>query len=349
MPSELDQYDYELPRELVAQRPLARRADARLMVVDRRTGEIEHRHVRDLPQILQAGDRLVLNDTRVVPAALAGYRTRTGGKWQGLFLSQTEQEHWRILGKTRGRLEAGETVTLLDRTARDSARLRLIERQPGGVWLAHPEPEREAIELLEQVGRVPLPHYIRGGEMVASDLVTYQTVFAREPGAVAAPTAGLHFTDALLHELENTGIGCTRVTLHVGMGTFRPITAESLDEHQMHSEWARLTPEAAAELRACRARGGRIIAVGTTSVRTLESAARDGEIQPWSGETELFIRPPYTFRAVDVLLTNFHLPRTTLLVLVSTFAGRELVLRAYAEAIEQQYRFYSYGDAMLIL
>lgn len=349
MPSELDQYDYELPRELIAQQPLARRADARLLVADRQSGAIEHRHVRDLPEILRAGDRLVLNDTRVIPASLVGYRSETGGRWQGLFLERTDAGHWRVLGKTRGKLRAGETITLLDREARDAARLRLIEKLPEGAWLAHIEPEQDALALLERVGRVPLPHYIRGGAARAGDQQTYQTVFAREPGAVAAPTAGLHFTENLLNQLEQKGITNTRLTLHVGLGTFRPITADSLDAHAMHREWARITPQAVAELKQCRERGGRIVAVGTTSVRTLETAARGGELAPFSGETDLFIRPPYQFRAVDALLTNFHLPRTTLLVLVYTFGGADLIRRAYQEAVEQEYRFYSYGDAMLIL
>lgn len=349
MASELDQYDYDLPRELIAQQPLARRSDARLLVVDRQSEVIEHYHVRDLPEILKQGDRLVLNNTRVIPASLAGYRTNTGGRWQGLFLSLNEEGHWRILCKTRGRLSAGETVMLIDRTLRDVAQLRLIEKLPGGAWLAHPEPHQEALELLEQVGRVPLPHYIHGGEMRDSDRQTYQTVFAQEPGAVAAPTAGLHFTEALLKQLEQQGIGRTRVTLHVGLGTFRPITADTLSEHVMHSEWAAITPEAVSELQQTRATGGRIVAVGTTTVRTLESASQSGQLEPWTGETNLFIRPPYQFRSVDMLLTNFHLPRSTLLVLVYTFGGRELIRRAYEEAIANEYRFYSYGDAMLIL
>ena len=347
--SELSQYDYSLPPELIAQQPLARRSDARLLVVDRSAQTLEHRHVRDLPEILRGGDRLVLNNTRVIPAALAGYRTETGGRWQGLFLALDEAGHWRLLCKTRGRLRAGEQITLVDRAMHDAARLRLIEKLPGGAWLAHPEPHHEPLELLDRVGRVPLPHYIRGGVMRDSDRATYQTIFAQEPGAVAAPTAGLHFTPALLDQLAEAGIGRTEVTLHVGVGTFRPITAGSLDEHVMHREFAQISDAAAAELNDCRASGGRIVAVGTTSVRTLESAARDGALRGWSGETDLFIRPPYAFKAVDALLTNFHLPRSTLLVLVSTFAGIDLTRRAYAAAIEQQYRFYSYGDAMLIV
>ena len=349
MTSPLDQYDYTLPRELIAQEPLHCRSDARLMLVDRSTSSVSHHYVRDLPDLLRRGDHLVLNDTRVVAASLIGYRTETGGRWQGLFLSATPEGHWRILGKARGKIQAGETITLIDRDARDNFRLRLIEKEDGGVWLAHPEPEEEVFTLLDRVGRVPLPPYIRGGHMIDSDLENYQTVYARQPGAVAAPTAGLHFTEQLLAKIVDRGIEATRATLHVGLGTFKPITADSLDEHAMHSEWAQLTASSVARILTSRADGGRTVAVGTTVVRTLETAGQSGRLAPWEGLTDLFIRPPYEFRMVDVLLTNFHLPRTTLLVLVRTFGGDELIRRAYAEAISEQYRFYSYGDAMLIV
>jgi S-adenosylmethionine:tRNA ribosyltransferase-isomerase len=211
------------------------------------------------------------------------------------------------------------------------------------------ETDEPVFSLLDRLGRVPLPPYIRQGEMMPADRQRYQTVFAREPGAVAAPTAGLHFTADLLRRLEADGIGHCFVTLHVGLDTFRPVTAERLADHKMHSEWGQLEAATVERIGECHKRGGRVIAVGTTSVRVLESAAAGTLMQPWSGWTELFIRPPYTFRAVDALLTNFHLPRTTLLVLVRTFGGDELVLRAYEEAIRQEYRFYSYGDAMLVL
>jgi S-adenosylmethionine:tRNA ribosyltransferase-isomerase len=349
MAAELDQYEYELPRELIAQQPVARRDDARLLVVDRGEPSLRHAHVRDLPEILRRGDRLALNNTRVTPAALVGRRTATGGAWQGLFLSASPEGFWRLLGKTRGRLVAGESITLVEREGADATQLRLLEKWDGGQWLARPEPLEDAMSLLDRVGRIPLPHYIRGGQMMPEDVERYQTVFATEPGAVAAPTAGLHFTNSLLERLGAAGVRQTRLTLHVGIGTFRPITAETLSEHDMHSEWACLDDRAAEELRAAREAGGRIVAVGTTAVRTLESAAAGGELAPYSDETDLFIRPPYEFRATDALLTNFHLPRTTLLVLVYTFGGRDLVRRAYAEAIAEQYRFYSYGDAMLIV
>jgi S-adenosylmethionine:tRNA ribosyltransferase-isomerase len=353
-------FDYEIPRQLVAQEPLRHRADARLMVVDRARDEIEHHHIRDLSYLLPSGDRLVLNDTKVIPAQLAGHRVTTNGRWQGLFLQATPDKHWRILCKSRGKLSAGEAIILIDNEGRSGLKLWLIEALPGGEWLAHPETDESTEVVLARIGRVPLPPYIRGGKMVDADVVNYQTVFARVPGAVAAPTAGLHFTKELLRSLVERGVACSTITLHVGLGTFRPISSESIEQHQMHREWGELSPATATELNATHAAGGRIIAVGTTVARVLETATLGEEhaktsqssrakIPAWTGETELFIRPPFEFRAVDVLLTNFHFPRTTLLVLVQTFGGRELIQRAYQEAIREEYRFFSYGDGMLII
>ncbi len=347
--SELDSYDYEFPRELIAQEPLANRADARLLVVNRTGGSIEHRYIRDLPQILRSGDFLILNDTRVIPARLVGYRTATGGHWEGLFLRSDGNGLWRLLARSRGKMAIGETITLVNAAGQEDVRLRLVERLDGGVWLMHAETDEPALALLDRLGRVPLPPYIRGGEMLPADRERYQTVFARELGAVAAPTAGLHFTADLLRRLEAAGIGHAFVTLHVGLDTFRPVTAERLADHAMHTEWGQLGAPAIERIEACRRGGGRVVAVGTTAVRVLESVAAGGTIRPWSGWTNLFIRPPHQFRAVDALLTNFHLPRTTLLVLVRAFGGDELIRRAYEEAIRQHYRFYSYGDAMLVV
>jgi S-adenosylmethionine:tRNA ribosyltransferase-isomerase len=347
--SEASPYDYELPRDLIAQQPLARRADARLLVIDRARKSLAHHHVRDLPELLRPEDCLVINDTRVVPARLVGQRTLTSGRWEGLFISFEPEGHWRLLAKTRGKIGPGETVTLTNRHGREDVRLRMIEKQPGGVWLAHPETDEPALELLERVGRVPLPHYIRGGEMLEEDRQRYQSVYARNPGAVAAPTAGLHFTNEVLTHLVDRGVTICRVTLHVGLGTFRPIAVEQLSEHPMHTEQGWIDQATVDQVLRCRERGGRVVAVGTTSVRVLETAAHEGQLQAWSGNTNLFIRPPYKFQIVDSLLTNFHLPRTTLLVLVRTFGGDELIVRAYQEAIAQEYRFYSYGDAMLIV
>jgi S-adenosylmethionine:tRNA ribosyltransferase-isomerase len=347
--SKLQWFDYVLPPHRIAQQPTAKRTDARLLVVHRSRGEIEHWHVRDLPELLRAGDALVVNNTRVVPARVLGYRVATGGRWEGLFLSATADGGWRLVCKTRGKLRAPEAVRLITPEAGDDVKLWLLEQEADGVWLARTESGEPPFSVLARIGRVPLPPYIRKGEMVESDRANYQTVFATVPGAAAAPTAGLHFTPELLRKLADAGVQRHDVTLHVGLDTFRPITAETPNQHKMHSEWGAIDDQTAAALRACRAAGGRIVAVGTTSVRVLETAAREGEPREWSGNTDLFIRPGYQFRAVDALVTNFHLPRTTLLLLVSAFAGEELLRRAYEEAIREEYRFYSYGDAMLIL
>ena len=346
---ETARYDYELPRHLIAQSPAPRRVDARLLVVDRSRNSLDHKHIRDLPDLLGPNDCLVLNDTRVVPARLVGRRIRTGGHWEGLFLEADPDGPWRLMCKTRGKLVPGETIILIDDAGRDDSTLELGRKLPDGTWIARPRPaEEEPFALLDRVGRVPLPPYIRKGEMVESDRENYQTVYAQRPGAVAAPTAGLHFTEALLGRLEELGVTLCRLTLHVGPGTFRPIAADSLAGHQMHSEWGQIDRQSVEKIAECRQRGGRAIAVGTTSVRLLEGAAAGGTLEPFSGRTDLFIRPPYEFRTVDALLTNFHLPRTTLLVLVHTFGGSDLIERAYQQAIRQEYRFYSYGDAMLI-
>jgi S-adenosylmethionine:tRNA ribosyltransferase-isomerase len=349
MMAELDDYDYALPRHLIAQHPLSHRADARLLVVDRAANSLAHKHIRDLPEVLRPDDCLVLNDTRVIPARLVGFRTQTGGRWEGLFLEAEQKGLWRVMGKTRGKLVPGETVTLVNAQGREDVLLRLGTQEAEGVWIVRPESDEEPLSLLERVGRVPLPPYIRRGEMVAGDRQSYQTVFAQNPGSVAAPTAGLHFTAGLLGLLQEQGIAVCTLTLHVGPGTFRPIEVDRLADHRMHAEWGELGPEAIGRIAECRRRGGRVVAVGSTSVWLLETAARDGTLKPFTGNTDLFIRPPYRFRAVDALLTNFHLPRTTLLVLVRAFGGDELVGRAYEEAIREEYRFYSYGDAMLIV
>lgn len=345
----LSDYDYELPKELIAQSPATTRTDARLLVVDRGERSIEHRHIRDLPDILREGDCLVINDTRVVPARLVGRRRETGGHWEGLFLEKSPDGLWRVMCKTRGKLRPGDTITLINAAGDDDVHLELGVKEADGTWIARPMAAEDAFALLERVGRVPLPPYIRKGEMEPSDEVHYQTVYAQVPGAVAAPTAGLHFTGKLLDRLADQGVSICRLTLHVGPGTFKPISVENLAEHQMHSEWGSIKQETVDQIKKCRQQGGRVVAVGTTSVRVLETASATGELKPFSGHTDLFIRPPYEFHTVDALLTNFHLPRTTLLVLVRTFGGDALMRAAYDEAIRECYRFYSYGDAMLIL
>lgn len=342
-------YDFDLPKELIAQEPLPNREDARLLTIDRQSSVIDHHHVRDLDQLLQPGDCLVLNNTKVIPAKLVGYRTKTRGRWQGLFLEADADGNWRMLCKTRGRVEPGETVTLQDRGGVERMTLTLLVRLDDGSWVARPDMNGSFEELLELVGRVPLPNYIRGGNMVDADQKSYQTIYAKQPGAVAAPTAGLHLTKGLISRLIDRGVNIAQVTLHVGIGTFRPVTADDLNEHVMHFERGSIDEKSVNQILATKANGGRAIAVGTTSVRVLETAAADGTLKPWSGETDLFIKPPYQFKAVDGLITNFHLPRSTLLVLIRTFGGDELMKRAYEAAVEERYRFFSYGDAMLIL
>jgi len=346
--TDIGQYDYHLPRELIAQVPRQHRSDARLMLIDRGSGSIDHRHVRDLPSQLRPGDCLVLNNSRVIPAKLVGYRTNTGGKWQGLFLEADRQGSWRVMSRTRGKLEAGETITLVNRGKQPVVTLRLATKLADGCWAARPESELPTMEILQQAGRVPLPPYIRGGEMRDDDRRSYQTVYARQDGSIAAPTAGLHFTNDLLKEIRQKNVRIVEVTLHVGTGTFRPMATQQIEDHAMHAEWGCIDREQVDELKAVRRSGGRIIAVGTTSVRLLETASKGGELSPWEGPTDLFIRPPYKFHSVDALMTNFHLPKSTLLVLVRTFGGQDLLKRAYEEAIDDAYRFFSYGDAMLI-
>ena len=349
---DLGTYSYELPEELIAQEPPEQRDGAKLLVLDRAKQTIAHRAICDLPDLLRSGDRLVLNDTRVVPARIIGQRTATGGKWEGLFLRRGEGRAWQFISQTRGRLLPGESVTLTSIHHPESTpplEMKLVERDSDGVWTAQPDSEDEAFDLLQRYGTVPLPPYMQRKVASDSDWNRYQTTFAATPGSVAAPTAGLHFTPELLAECGSRGIDQSRVTLHVGMGTFRPISVEQLSKHDMHSEWCTLSDDSAQQLRYTRDRGGRIVSVGTTSVRTLETAAQTGNIEPWAGETNLFIRPPYEFQAIDCLLTNFHLPKSTLLVLVCALAGTEFTKEAYRIAVEHRYRFFSYGDAMLIL
>lgn len=347
----LADYDFDLPPELIAQQPLPHRADSRMLVVNRQSNEWEHAHTRDLHIWLRPGDCLVLNNSRVIPARLVGVREKTGGTWEGLFLRAEPGGDWTILCKTRGKLQPGETI-LVKGPMEGTLRLILLDKNEQGEWLVRSEVAGDFLAQLENIGRVPLPPYIRRGEMTPEDIARYQTVYASTPGSVAAPTAGLHLTEKLLDRVRERGVTIAHVTLHVGLGTFRPMSGDSLDDHVMHSERYSLSAENAELIAQARERGGRVIAVGTTSVRVLETVAAtssDGKVRAASGETELFIRPGFTFRVVDGLLTNFHLPRSTLLVLVQTFGGDQLIRRTYAEAIHERYRFFSYGDAMLIV
>jgi S-adenosylmethionine:tRNA ribosyltransferase-isomerase len=345
---QISEFDYELPSELIAQEPSSDREAARLLVVERTSGRISHHHIRDLPKLLLPGDLLVFNNTKVIPARVYGQRAKTGGQWEGLFLQETADGSWEMLAQTRGYIHEGEWIELKDRASQRSPfRLQVMGRTAERHLLVRPETAITPIELFEQIGHVPLPPYIRQGLDNDSDRERYQTVYAQIAGSVAAPTAGLHFTPRLLEELKSLGIDQAFVTLHVGIGTFAPIKVTNLHEHQMHAEWCQLPAETATAINQCTVRR---IAVGTTTVRTLESSPYiDGQLQPWSGSTQVFIKPGHAFRSIDGLLTNFHLPKSTLLVLISALAGRELIREAYRVAVEERYRFFSYGDAMLIL
>ena len=318
------------------------------MVLDRRRKCWEHRTFAELPEILGPRDVLVRNDTRVVPARLIGRRMATGGRWEGLFLRELPDDTWEMLTTTRGRPAPGEYVV-----AGLGLRLVLESRGQGGTWIVRPDRGKDqkesTVALLERHGQTPLPPYIRHSCATLTDRGSYQTVYARRPGSVAAPTAGLHFTDDVFARLFARGIIWVDLTLHVGLGTFRPIEAEQIEDHVMHSEWGELPAEAISILQSRRCEGGRIVAIGTTTARVLETAAAGESLQSISGETRLFIRPGHIFRGLDALVTNFHLPRSSLLVLVSALAGVDFIRAAYDEAIRSRYRFFSYGDAMLIL
>lgn len=361
-PDQLSTWQFDLPPQLIASRPAARRDDSRLLVVDREQGSIEHAHIRDLPAFMDRGDLLVFNNTQVLPARLFGVRTETGGRWEGLFVEQSAPGEWIILCETRGRLQPGETITVVraydqrpeaaDPVCTQSGAtllLTLKQKLDDGSWQAAVSDLRTPLEILTEYGGLPLPPYLGRKLADADDQIRYQTTYASQPGAVAAPTAGLHFSPELLQTCMERGLNSAEVTLHVGIGTFRPVTAERLSEHRMHEEWCRLSSGTCHAISETKSTGHRVLAVGTTTVRTLESAyAACGRTEPWEGRTRLFIRPGYQFQVIDRLLTNFHLPGSTLLVLVAALAGYELTMEAYRKAIEAHYRFYSYGDAMLI-
>lgn len=349
-------FNYHLPQERIAQTPAEPRDSSRLLVLHRESGEIEHRHFYDIGEYLKAGDLLVINRTRVIPARIYA-RKETGGKIELLLLRKEDDLTWRALVGGKG-LVAGKKI-LINPESDDSSYRRDAEAPKSGDFGLH----AEIVDVLEgsqrlirfdtaiepffpQIGNVPLPPYIH--EKLA-DPERYQTVYAEEPGSAAAPTAGLHFTPRLMDELKAKGVQIAHVTLHVGLDTFAPVTEDDVDEHVIHTEWCEVKPEVAEQINATKRAGGHVVAVGTTSVRTLESASQTGTTLPTSGATSLFILPGYEFRAVDVMLTNFHLPQSTLVMLVSTFAEREMILNAYETAIREGYRFYSFGDAMLIL
>jgi S-adenosylmethionine:tRNA ribosyltransferase-isomerase len=340
-----DLFNYDLPPGLIAQHPPEQRELARMMVLHRDSGLIEHRRITDIVDSLRAPDVLVLNNTKVIPARIFGNKA-SGGKVELLLLEETASNEWKVLMKASRRPKNDEILTLCSGKA---AATMLYDGEQGEAVLKIAA-DRPLLEILDEEGLPPLPPYIarkeQTTEQIAEDKKRYQTVYASAPGAAAAPTAGLHFTPEIFHTLEKAGVNKAELTLHVGLGTFRPVSAEWITDHEMHHERYQVSAAAAATIAEARATGGRIVAVGSTSVRTLESLPTIGKAE---GSTNIFIYPPYDFKHVDAILTNFHLPKSTLLMMMSAFAGRELMLYAYKVAVEEEYRFFSYGDCMLIL
>lgn len=338
-----EDFDFDLPEELIAQTPLNDRASSRLLVLDSKTGKTQDKHFYDIIDELNPGDALVMNDTRVLPARLYGEKEDTGGHLEVLLLNNPEGDTWETLVKPAKRAKVGTQISFGD------GRLRAVveeELDHGGRMIRFSY-EGIFLENLEALGEMPLPPYIK---TKLDDPERYQTVYAKENGSAAAPTAGLHFTEELLNKIQEKGIELVYLTLHVGLGTFRPVSVENIEDHDMHSEFYRLTEDSADRLNQVRNNGGRIVAVGTTSIRTLETIGTkfDGQIKADSGWTDIFITPGYQWKVVDAFSTNFHLPKSTLVMMVSAFAGRDNILNAYQHAVEQRYRFFSFGDAMFI-
>lgn len=339
----LSDFDYDLPHELIAQTPLKERDASRMLILDHKTGALQDKHFYDILDELHAGDAVVMNNTRVMPARLYGVKPDTGGHEEVLLLNNTEGDKWETLMKPARRAKVGTEVVFGDGQLKATVTEelehggRMIEFHYDGIFM----------EILEQLGETPLPPYIKEK---LDDPEMYQTVYAKENGSAAAPTAGLHWTKELLAKAEAKGVKLIYLTLHVGLGTFRPVDEDDIDDHKMHSEFYRLTPEAADELNEVRKNGGRIIATGTTSIRTLETIGTkfNGEIKPDSGWTDIFIKPGYQWQVVDAFITNFHLPKSTLVMLVASFTGRENILNAYQHAVDERYRFFSFGDAMFV-
>lgn len=333
---------YDLPQELIAQHPLDDRAASRLLTLNRNTGELNHRHFRDIKDYLNPGDCLVMNNTRVIPARLYGVKEDTGGKIEFLLLKRIDLNTWNVILKPGKRARRGARFVFGD----GLLRAEIIDVLPDGNRIVRFEYSGVWEEILDTLGEMPLPPYIK--EKLA-DKERYQTVYSKIEGSAAAPTAGLHFTNELINEIRDMGVNTAYLTLHVGLGTFRPVSVENVEDHVMHTEHFEVTEEAADTINKTRADGGRIIAVGTTSVRTLESvAAPDGTMRAAMGDTNIFIYPGYKFKAVDAIITNFHLPESTLLMLVSAFAGKDKIMSAYKQAVDEKYRFFSFGDAMFL-
>lgn len=336
----LTDFSYELPKELIAQHPAEPRDHARLMLYDRKTGAVEHKHFYDLVDELRAGDVLVFNDSKVIPARLYGKRVPTGGKVEVLLLTPVGEDRWEVLVKPGKKALPGTTIEFPG-----GLQAEVLDRTDFGGRVVHFTYDGVFDDIIDKIGEMPLPPYIHEK---MEDPNEYQTIYARERGSAAAPTAGLHFTDELLQKIRDKGVEEVFVTLHVGLGTFRPVEEENIEDHQMHSEFYSITPEAADAINRAKAEGRRIIAVGTTSIRTLESAGTTGKLKAGSGWTNIFIYPGFTFHIVDALVTNFHLPESTLLMLISALSTREQILHAYEIAVKEKYRFFSFGDAMFI-
>jgi S-adenosylmethionine:tRNA ribosyltransferase-isomerase len=354
-----DTLQFDVPPKLIAQQPTDIRSDSRLLVLNRSTAELTDSRFNQIAEFLAPGDCLVLNDTKVLQARFFAKRS-TGGKLEGLFLAESSPRQWTVSLKGSGKIKQGQHIYLKDRAGRDFCRALLLDKTPDGSCLLKLETNHNPQTILARIGFPPLPPYIKRSddpEQAAVDRCRYQTVFARKPGAVAAPTAGLHFTKDLLKQLRTRSVILAYVTLHVGPGTFKPITTENIEQHQIHQEQFSIDAENAAVINAVKEKGRRIIAVGTTVVRALETAACGEPVEPAHGstveptvsQTSLFIKPGYKFRVVDAMVTNFHLPKSTLLVLAAAFVSLDNILNAYRHAIEKRYRFYSYGDAMLII
>lgn len=338
-----EDFDFDLPEKLIAQTPLKNRETSRLLVVEQATGKMTDKHFTDILDELHPGDALVMNDTRVLPARLHGVKPDTGGQLEVLLLVNQEGNRWETLIKPARRAKVGTEIHFGD----GRLKAKVVEELDHGGRIIDFMYEGVFLEILESLGEMPLPPYIK--EQL-EDPERYQTVYAKENGSAAAPTAGLHFTKELLQKIEEKGVKLVYLTLHVGLGTFRPVSVENVDEHEMHREFYRLTEETAETLKEVKASGGRIVAVGTTSIRTLETIGTkfDGQLQADSGWTDIFIYPGYEFKIVDAFSTNFHLPKSTLVMLVSAFLGKELTMEAYAHAVSEEYRFFSFGDAMFV-
>ncbi|MCR5120515.1 MAG: tRNA preQ1(34) S-adenosylmethionine ribosyltransferase-isomerase QueA [Lachnospiraceae bacterium] len=340
-------YYYELPEELIAQDPLKDRSSSRLMVLDKNSGEVNHRIFRDITEYLEAGDCLVMNDTKVIPARLLGQREGSGGAVEVLLLKRLDKDEWECLVKPGKKMRPGMRAVFGD-ASDPELKAEVLEELDDGKRKIRFEYKGIFEEVLDRLGEMPLPPYITH-KLAKEDRDRYQTVYAKNSGSAAAPTAGLHFTNELIAAIEAKGIKIAKVTLHVGLGTFRPVKADNILDHHMHSEHCEVSEETAELVNACKKAGGRVVCVGTTSVRTLESmTGEDGILKAGTRETEIFIYPGYKFKITDALITNFHLPESTLIMLVSALAGRKNVLKAYEEAVSQRYRFFSFGDAMFI-